>query len=146
MFQIWLKLVLQSTWSQYKFQLFKNVECRARHSEFVICYQKYMKSIRKPICIGEKIQMQYEMDDSSGKRSWRFDYISCSNSYFYLIIEIFISFMLSCRCSGVVIGACDLDPNRWPNSKWRCLLVRFIFCAKYRYEMFLEVHCIPLFV
>ncbi|KAK9192256.1 hypothetical protein WN943_020872 [Citrus x changshan-huyou] len=69
---------------------------RARHSEFVICYQKYMKSIRKPVCIGEKIQMQYEMDDSSGK-----------------------------RCSGVVIGACDLDPNRWPNSKWRCLLVRW---------------------
>lgn len=70
---------------------------RARHSEFVICYQKYMKSIRKPVCIGEKIQMQCEMDDSAEK-----------------------------RCSGLLIGACDLDPNRWPNSKWRCLLIKMV--------------------
>ncbi|XP_047322036.1 auxin response factor 4 isoform X2 [Impatiens glandulifera] len=27
--------------------------------------------------------------------------------------------------SGVVMGVGDLDPYRWPNSKWRCLMVRW---------------------
>ncbi|GFZ20477.1 auxin response factor 4 [Actinidia rufa] len=29
------------------------------------------------------------------------------------------------RCSGVVTGIRDSDPYRWPNSKWRCLMVRW---------------------
>ncbi|ESQ30869.1 hypothetical protein EUTSA_v10012074mg, partial [Eutrema salsugineum] len=29
------------------------------------------------------------------------------------------------RCAGVVTGVCDLEPYRWPNTKWRCLLVRW---------------------
>lgn len=36
-------------------------------------------------------------------------------------------FPLSCRCSGVVTGIRDLDPYRWPKSRWRCLMVYFIF-------------------
>lgn len=37
---------------------------------------------------------------------------------------------LSClfRYSGVVTGVGDVDPCRWPMSKWRLLMVCEIFC------------------
>lgn len=69
---------------------------RASHAEFVIPYQKYVKSITNPISIGTRFKMRYDMDDSPERRS-----------------------------SGVVTGIGDLDPYRWPNSKWRCLMVRW---------------------
>ncbi|XP_044506651.1 auxin response factor 4-like isoform X1 [Mangifera indica] len=68
---------------------------RASHAEFVIPYQKYMKSITNPICIGTRFKMRSEVDESRK------------------------------RCNGFVIGMGDLDPYRWPNSKWRCLMVRW---------------------
>ncbi|GAB2275104.1 ADP-ribosylation factor 4 [Dionaea muscipula] len=75
-----------------------NVFCipRASHADFVIPYQRYKKSITNPILIGMRFQMRFEMDDSPGR-----------------------------RCSGVVSGFRDLDPYKWPNSKWRCLMVRW---------------------
>ena len=30
---------------------------------------------------------------------------------------------LLCRYTGIVTGISDMDPVRWPGSKWRCLLV-----------------------
>lgn len=38
-------------------------------------------------------------------------------------------FLPCCRCSGVVTGIGDLDPYRWPNSKWRCLMVSIVVCC-----------------
>ncbi|KAJ0017297.1 hypothetical protein Pint_10500 [Pistacia integerrima] len=29
------------------------------------------------------------------------------------------------RCTGLITGISDVDPLRWPGSKWRCLLVRW---------------------
>ncbi|CAI0542356.1 unnamed protein product [Linum tenue] len=29
------------------------------------------------------------------------------------------------RCSGVVTGVSDFDPYRWPNSEWKCFMVRW---------------------
>ncbi|KFK27576.1 hypothetical protein AALP_AA8G401800 [Arabis alpina] len=69
---------------------------RATHAEFVIPYMKYITSNRNPISIGTRFRMRFEMEDSPER-----------------------------RCAGVVTGVCDLDPYRWPNSKWRCLLVRW---------------------
>ncbi|XP_062171774.1 auxin response factor 4 isoform X3 [Alnus glutinosa] len=69
---------------------------RASHAEFVISYQKYVKSITNPVTIGTRFKMRFEMDDSPER-----------------------------RCSGVVTGISDLDPYRWPNSKWRSLMVRW---------------------
>uniref|UniRef100_A0A7N0SV63 Auxin response factor n=1 Tax=Kalanchoe fedtschenkoi TaxID=63787 RepID=A0A7N0SV63_KALFE len=69
---------------------------RATLAEFVIPIQKYMKSIIHPIPTGTKFKMRFEMDDSPER-----------------------------RCSGIVTGMGDLDPYRWPNSKWRCLMVRW---------------------
>nr|CAX63111.1 ARF4 protein [Cabomba aquatica] len=69
---------------------------RASPSEFVIPYWKYVKSLSRPISIGMRFKMRLEMEDSAEK-----------------------------RCTGAITGACDVDPLRWPNSKWRCLMVRW---------------------
>lgn len=69
---------------------------RAIHAEFVISYQKYVKVFTNPVTIGTRFKMRFEMDDSPER-----------------------------RCSGVVTGISDLDTYRWPNSKWRCLMVRW---------------------
>ncbi|KAL7173628.1 hypothetical protein ACSBR2_032980 [Camellia fascicularis] len=69
---------------------------RASHADFVVPYQKYIKSITNQIPIGTRFKMKFDVDDSPER-----------------------------RCSGVVTGMCDIDPYRWPNSKWRCLMVRW---------------------
>ncbi|KAK8502525.1 hypothetical protein V6N13_095610 [Hibiscus sabdariffa] len=69
---------------------------RASHAEFVVPFQKYIKSITNSACIGTRFKMRFEMDDSPER-----------------------------RFSGVVMGMGDLDPYKWPNSKWRCLMVRW---------------------
>ncbi|KAF8403021.1 hypothetical protein HHK36_011116 [Tetracentron sinense] len=69
---------------------------RASLAEFVIPYKKYMKSITHPVSIGARFKMRFEMDDSVER-----------------------------RYSGVTTGIGDLDPCRWPDSKWRCLMVRW---------------------
>ncbi|WCJ41081.1 auxin response factor 4 [Euphorbia peplus] len=69
---------------------------RANHAEFVVPYKKYLKSIMNPVCIGTRFKMRFEMDDSPDR-----------------------------RCSGVVTAISGLDSYRWPNSKWRCLMVRW---------------------
>ncbi|XP_040995261.1 auxin response factor 4-like isoform X1 [Juglans microcarpa x Juglans regia] len=69
---------------------------RASHAEFVISYQKYVKSITNPVTTGTRFKMRFEMDDSPER-----------------------------RCCGVVTGISDLDPYRWANSKWRCLVIRW---------------------
>ncbi|KEH39314.1 auxin response factor-like protein [Medicago truncatula] len=70
---------------------------RASHADFVVPYQKYAKSIRNPVTIGTRFKMKFEMDESPERR--------CS--------------------SGIVTGMSDLDPYKWPKSKWRCLMVRW---------------------
>ncbi|PRQ33656.1 putative transcription factor ARF family [Rosa chinensis] len=69
---------------------------RASHAEFVIPYQKYVRSIATPVTMGTRFKMRFDRDDSPER-----------------------------RCSGVVTGISDLDPYRWPKSKWRCLMVRW---------------------
>ncbi|CAL5211292.1 unnamed protein product [Lathyrus oleraceus] len=70
---------------------------RASHAEFVVPFQKYVKSIKNPVTIGTRFKMRFEMDESPERR--------CS--------------------SGMLIGMNDVDPYRWPKSKWRCLMVRW---------------------
>ncbi|KAJ1409182.1 PB1 domain [Sesbania bispinosa] len=70
---------------------------RASHADFVIPYQKFVKSIKNPVTIGTRFKMKFEMDESPERR--------CSG--------------------GIVTGMSDLDPYKWPKSKWRCLMVRW---------------------
>ncbi|MBA0684091.1 hypothetical protein Goari_025698 [Gossypium aridum] len=69
---------------------------RASHAEFVIPFRKYFKSIANSVCIGTRFKMRFDMDDSPER-----------------------------RFSGVVMGMGDSDPYKWPNSRWRCLMVRW---------------------
>ncbi|WJX74213.1 hypothetical protein P8452_57888 [Trifolium repens] len=70
---------------------------RAIHADFVVPYQKYVKSIRSLVTTGTRFKMKFEMDESSERRF----------------------------SGGIVIGMSDLDPYKWPKSKWRCLMVRW---------------------
>ncbi|XP_061354948.1 auxin response factor 4 isoform X2 [Gastrolobium bilobum] len=75
---------------------------RASHADFVVHYQKYVKSIKNPVTIGTRFKMKFEMDESPERRS------------------------TTAQCSGgIVTGMSDLDPYKWPKSKWRCLMVRW---------------------
>ncbi|MED6209532.1 ADP-ribosylation factor 4 [Stylosanthes scabra] len=70
---------------------------RASHAPFVVPYKKYVKSINNPVTIGTRFKMMFEMDESPERR--------CGG--------------------GTVIGMSEVDPYRWPKSKWRCLMVRW---------------------
>ncbi|CAN1249519.1 Auxin response factor 4 [Linum perenne] len=89
-----LSLVANATTSKSVFNVVYSP--RASHAEFVVSYQKYMKSMTNLICSGTRFRMKFEMDDSPER-----------------------------RCSGVVTGVGDFDPYRWPNSKWKCLMVKW---------------------
>ncbi|KAG8371351.1 hypothetical protein BUALT_Bualt13G0078700 [Buddleja alternifolia] len=69
---------------------------RASHADFIVPYQKYVKCTTGQIPVGTRFKMRFDMDDSPER-----------------------------RFSGVVTGVGDMDPYRWPNSKWRCLMVRW---------------------
>ncbi|KZV47218.1 auxin response factor 4 [Dorcoceras hygrometricum] len=69
---------------------------RASHADFIVPYQKYFKCTTSQIHVGTRFKMKFDLDDSPER-----------------------------RFSGVVIGVGDMDPYRWPNSKWRNLMVRW---------------------
>ncbi|CAN1810595.1 Auxin response factor 3 [Linum perenne] len=69
---------------------------RASSSEFVIPLKKFIKSLDYSYCAGMRFKMRLETEDSDER-----------------------------RYSGMITGISDLDPARWPGSKWRCLVVRW---------------------
>ncbi|KAL2487205.1 Auxin response factor [Abeliophyllum distichum] len=69
---------------------------RASSSEIIVPYHKFLKSLGPSFSAGMRFKMRFETEDAAER-----------------------------RCSGLIIGVSDLDPVRWPGSKWRCLLVRW---------------------
>nr|XP_010924405.1 auxin response factor 15 isoform X4 [Elaeis guineensis]XP_029121019.1 auxin response factor 15 isoform X3 [Elaeis guineensis] len=69
---------------------------RASPSEFIVPYWKFAKSFSHSFSIGMRFKMRYESEDAAERRH-----------------------------TGLITGIGDLDPVRWPGSKWRCLLVRW---------------------
>ncbi|KAI4373524.1 hypothetical protein MLD38_011643 [Melastoma candidum] len=69
---------------------------RETHANFVIPVQKYFKSINTPVFVGTRFKMKINKDDAPER-----------------------------RFSGVVTRISDIDPYRWPSSKWRCLMVQW---------------------
>nr|CAD1823818.1 unnamed protein product [Ananas comosus var. bracteatus] len=67
---------------------------RASPSEFIVPYWKFTKSFSHPFAIGMRFKMRYESEDAAER-----------------------------RYTGLITGISDVDPIRWPGSKWRCLLV-----------------------
>ncbi|XP_027086520.1 auxin response factor 4-like isoform X2 [Coffea arabica] len=78
---------------------------RASHADFIVPYQKYVKSINNQIPVGTRFKISIDLDNAPDR-----------------------------RYSGVVTGVGDVDPHRWPNSKWRCLMVRWEEDASNRHE------------
>ncbi|XP_009394821.2 auxin response factor 2 [Musa acuminata AAA Group] len=69
---------------------------RATSSKFIVPYWKFLKSFNHLISVGMRFRMIYESDDATERRS-----------------------------TGLITGISDIDPIRWPHSKWRCLLVNW---------------------
>ncbi|KAH9296303.1 hypothetical protein KI387_039891, partial [Taxus chinensis] len=72
--------------------------CTLRRSptEFVIPYHKCVKSFNHSLSIGMRFKMKIDSEDASEK-----------------------------RYTGTLAEISDVDPVRWPGSKWRCLKVRW---------------------
>lgn len=69
---------------------------RASSSEFIIPLRKFSKSIDHSFSAGMRFKMRVETEDAAER-----------------------------RYTGLITGISDMDPVRWPGSKWRCLLVRW---------------------
>ncbi|CAL9128444.1 unnamed protein product [Musa textilis] len=69
---------------------------RASSSEFIVPYRKFVKSLTNSISVGMRFKLLYEGNDGTDRRS-----------------------------TGLITGISDMDPVRWPGSKWRCLLVNW---------------------
>ncbi|RZC71266.1 hypothetical protein C5167_034438 [Papaver somniferum] len=67
---------------------------RMSPSEFLIPYDEYMRSVRNKYSIGLRFRMKFEGEEGPKQ-----------------------------RIVGTIVGIDDVDPVRWPRSKWRCLTV-----------------------
>lgn len=73
-----------------------NYNPRVNESEFIVPYWKFRKSNICSISAGTRFKMRFESEDAAER-----------------------------RCTGLITAVSDLDPVRWPGSKWRCLVVRW---------------------
>lgn len=94
---------------------------RTSPSEFIIPYGKYAESMRNTYSIGMRFRMRFEGEEASEQR---FELIHS------LLFDPFLCIVLSLlrqipwtRFTGTVIRISDVDPSRWPGSRWRCLKV-----------------------
>ncbi|KAI3823245.1 hypothetical protein L1987_04678 [Smallanthus sonchifolius] len=69
---------------------------RSNRADFVVPYAKYTNCISNVITIGTRFKMRFSIDESPER-----------------------------RFRGAVTGVSDMDPYKWPKSRWRCLTVRW---------------------
>ncbi|TKY59204.1 Auxin response factor 3 [Spatholobus suberectus] len=69
---------------------------RASSSEFIIPIHKFLKSLDYSYSVGMRFRVRFETEDATER-----------------------------RFTGLIVGVSDVDPVRWPGSKWRCLMVRW---------------------
>ncbi|KAK7362779.1 hypothetical protein VNO77_04901 [Canavalia gladiata] len=69
---------------------------RVCSSEFIIPIHKFLKSLDYSYSVGMRFRMHFESEDAAER-----------------------------RYTGLIVGITEMDPVRWPGSKWRCLLVRW---------------------
>ncbi|GAB2272023.1 Auxin response factor 2B [Dionaea muscipula] len=69
---------------------------RTSPAEFIVPYNQYMESMKNNYSIGMKFKMRFEGEEAPEQ-----------------------------RFTGTIVGIDDADPNRWKDSKWRCLKVRW---------------------
>ncbi|KAI4343553.1 hypothetical protein L6164_010889 [Bauhinia variegata] len=69
---------------------------RTSPAEFIVPYEQYMESLKSNYSIGMRFKMRFEGEEAPEQ-----------------------------RFTGTIVGIEDADPKRWPESKWRCLKVRW---------------------
>ncbi|KAL3631755.1 Auxin response factor 2A [Castilleja foliolosa] len=69
---------------------------RTSPAEFIVPYDQYMESVKNNYSIGMRFKMRFEGEEAPEQ-----------------------------RFTGTVVGIEDADQKRWPDSKWRCLKVRW---------------------
>ncbi|RDX71002.1 Auxin response factor 3, partial [Mucuna pruriens] len=69
---------------------------RVSSSEFIVPIHKFLKSLDYSYSVGMRFRMRFETEDAAER-----------------------------RFTGLIVGITDVDPVRWPGSKWRCLMVRW---------------------
>ncbi|KAF5194732.1 Auxin response factor [Thalictrum thalictroides] len=69
---------------------------RESPSGFVVPLRKFSKSIDHSFAMGMRFKIRFESEDAAER-----------------------------RYTGLIIGIGDIDPLRWPKSKWRCISVRW---------------------
>ncbi|XP_028798470.1 auxin response factor 3 isoform X2 [Neltuma alba] len=69
---------------------------RVSSSGFIIPRHKFLKSLDHSYLVGMRFRMRVETDETTER-----------------------------RCTGLIVGMSDVDPIKWPGSKWKCLVVRW---------------------
>ncbi|XP_047944460.1 auxin response factor 2B-like isoform X1 [Salvia hispanica] len=90
--------VLATAWHAIQTNTMFTVYYKPRTSpaEFIVPYDQYMESVKKNYSIGMRFKMTFEGEEAPEQ-----------------------------RFTGTIVGSEDADPNRWKDSKWRCLKVRW---------------------
>ncbi|XP_024989418.1 auxin response factor 3-like isoform X2 [Cynara cardunculus var. scolymus] len=107
-------------------------------SEFIVPYHQFRKRLTNKFLPGMRFNMRFDTEDAVERR---FDLYSLLKPFYHTRSELkfphrldFDHFSLICchnllcffdRCTGIITGISDMDPVKWPGSKWRCLMVRW---------------------
>ncbi|KAL8464399.1 hypothetical protein ACS0TY_034069 [Phlomoides rotata] len=90
--------VLATAWHAIQTRTMFTVYYKPRTSpaEFIVPYDQYMESVKNNYSIGMRFKMRFEGEEAPEQ-----------------------------RFTGTIVGMEDADAKRWPDSKWRCLKVRW---------------------
>ncbi|KAL9170017.1 hypothetical protein ABFS82_04G117100 [Erythranthe guttata] len=90
--------VLATAWHAIQTKTMFTVYYKPRTSpaEFIVPYDEYMESVKSNYSIGMRFKMKFEGEEAPEQ-----------------------------RYTGTIVGIEDAHPKRWPESKWRCLKVRW---------------------
>ncbi|KZV46474.1 auxin response factor 2, partial [Dorcoceras hygrometricum] len=90
--------VLATAWhaTQTKTMFTVYYKPRTSPAEFIVPYDQYVNSVKNNYSAGLRFKMRFEGDEAPEQ-----------------------------RFTGTIVGIEDSDSKRWPNSKWRCLKVRW---------------------
>ncbi|KAM7483504.1 hypothetical protein LguiB_008087 [Lonicera macranthoides] len=69
---------------------------RTSPAEFIVPFDQYMESVKNNYSIGMRFKMRFEGEEAPEQ-----------------------------RFTGTIVGIEEADPKKWPESKWRCLKVRW---------------------
>lgn len=90
--------VLASAWHAIQTGTMFTVYYKPRTSpaEFIVPFDQYMESVKNNYSIGMRFKMRFEGEEAPEQ-----------------------------RFTGTIVGIEESDPKNWPDSKWRCLKVRW---------------------